>query len=172
MSAEIAITTPGVLFSTVSLIMLAYTNRFLAISNLIRTLSETYNEKPDSHIIRQIQLLRKRCLLIKAIQMLCILALLLSIVSMLLILHSGPHASRIAFRISLVLMVASLVFAVIETALSTNALNLSIPSQPKEYERPSMQSERRRNESNRTDLEKPADTGCFADNLILNSCSN
>lgn len=132
MSTHIAITTPGVLFSTVSLIMLAYTNRFLAISNLIRTLSDNYQEKPDSQTLRQIKLLRKRCVLIKAIQILCILALLLSIVSMLLILYTNHKASRISFSCSLVLLVASLLFAVIETALSTNALNLSVPRQPNE----------------------------------------
>jgi hypothetical protein len=135
MSADIAITTPGVLFSTVSLIMLAYTNRFLAISNLMRTLSDNYQAKPDRQTFLQIRLLKKRCILIKAIQMLCILALLLSIVSMLLVLYSSHKATKITFSISLVLLVASLVFAVIETALSTNALNLSIPKQPKETER-------------------------------------
>jgi hypothetical protein len=131
MSADIAITTPGVLFSTVSLIMLAYTNRFLAISNLIRTLSDNYSAKPDSDTLKQIQLLKKRCILIKVIQVLCILALLVSIVSMLLVLYSTHKATRIAFSISLILLVASLVFSVIETALSTNALNLSIPGREK-----------------------------------------
>ena len=127
MSTDIAITTPGILFSTVSLIILAYTNRFLAISNLIRTLSDNYALKPDEHTLQQIRLLKKRTVLIKAIQMLCILALLVSIVSMLLVLYSSRWATKIAFSISLVLLVASLLFAAIEIALSTNALNLSIP---------------------------------------------
>lgn len=130
MSADIAITTPGILFSTVSLIILAYTNRFLAISNLIRTLSDSYMVKPDEDTLRQIRLLKKRTVLIKAIQMLCILALLVSIVSMLLVLYSSGLATKIAFSISLVLLVASLLFATVEIALSTNALNLSIPERP------------------------------------------
>jgi hypothetical protein len=134
MGADITITTPGILFSTVSLIILAYTNRFLAISNLIRSLSDNYQAKPDKDTFRQIRLLRKRCILIKAIQVLCILALLLSIISMLMILYSSPRVSRITFSISLLLLVASLVFAVVETALSTNALNLSIPDPPNESE--------------------------------------
>jgi hypothetical protein len=125
-TTNISITTPGILFSTVSLIMLAYTNRFLAITSVIRSLSENYSRKPDKHLLVQIQLLKKRAILIKAIQMLCILALLLSIVTMLLILYNLKLASIILFSSSLVFLLASLAFAVYEVALSTNALTLSL----------------------------------------------
>lgn len=137
MSTDIAITisTPGILFSTVSMIILAYTNRFLDISNLIRTLSDNHAAKPDEHTLQQIRLLKKRTGLIKAIKMLCILALLVSIVSMLLVLYSSRWATKVTFSISLILLVASLLFAAIEIALSTNALNQSIPRRPDESKR-------------------------------------
>ena len=126
-TAAISITTPGLLFSTVSLIMLAYTNRFLAMSNLIRALSDSYQQKPEKQVYVQIQLLRKRAVLVKIIQLLCMLALLLSIVSMLLILFENEKITRYVFSASLLLMLASLVVAMYEIALSTNALNISIP---------------------------------------------
>ncbi len=127
MPTEISVTTPGLLFSTVSLIMLAYTNRFQATTHLIRSLSNDYSEKSDSGLLRQIQLLRRRAVLIKGIQILCILALLLSMVSMLLVLYAPQQIARSVFSISLLLMVGSLLISIYELTLSTDALNLSIP---------------------------------------------
>ena len=44
---ELTLTTPALLFSAVSLILLAYTNRFLSYAQLVRTLRDRYMEDPS-----------------------------------------------------------------------------------------------------------------------------
>ena len=75
---EIDLTTPALLFSAISLIMLAYTNRFLSYAQLVRTLKEQYMENPSSVKAAQIANLRKRLYLTRAMQV----ALILLIVSL------------------------------------------------------------------------------------------
>lgn len=65
---EIDLTTPALLFSAISLIMLAYTNRFLSYAQLVRTLKEQYMENPSSVKAAQIANLRKRLYLTRAMQ--------------------------------------------------------------------------------------------------------
>ena len=57
--------TPALLFSITSLLMLAYTNRFLGIARLIRELHDKYVNKADEHILKQIKNLRMRLMLIR-----------------------------------------------------------------------------------------------------------
>ncbi|MBL7876550.1 MAG: DUF2721 domain-containing protein, partial [Cyclobacteriaceae bacterium] len=79
---ELTLTTPALLFPTVSLILLAYTNRFLAIAGLIRKLAGDYNTKADKRIEDQIRNLRIRLRLIRDMQMLSIFSLFLSVLCM------------------------------------------------------------------------------------------
>lgn len=44
---EISLTTPALLFPAISLLLLAYTNRFLTLAGLIRNLYKLYKEQPD-----------------------------------------------------------------------------------------------------------------------------
>ena len=78
---EIDLTTPALLFSAISLIMLAYTNRFLSYAQLVRTLKEQYMENPSSVKAAQIANLRKRLYLTRAMQVAGIGSLLLCVVS-------------------------------------------------------------------------------------------
>jgi hypothetical protein len=126
MITDLALTTPGLLFSTVSLIMLAYTNRFLAIAKLIRDLCEKYQQKPDELTFIQIHALRKSVGLIRKLQLLCLGALLLSVVSMLFILYGDARVAIYVFGLSLVFMLASLGISVYEISISTKALHLSL----------------------------------------------
>lgn len=57
---EIDLTTPALLFSAISLIMLAYTNRFLSYAQLVRTLKDQYRENHSAVTAAQISNLRKR----------------------------------------------------------------------------------------------------------------
>ena len=43
---ELTLTTPSILFSAISLIMLAYTNRFLAYASVIRSLKTEHEQNP------------------------------------------------------------------------------------------------------------------------------
>lgn len=121
---DIQLTTPALLFSTVSLVMLAYTNRFLALAKLIRDLHDKYVQTSDELTCRQIHLLHKRVKLVKHMQLLCICALLLSVVSMLLIAYELPVLGAYSFIIGLLLMSGSLGYSVYEISLSTQALSL------------------------------------------------
>ena len=76
---DISLTTPGLLFSAISLLLLAYTNRFLTLANLIRTLHSRYLETGDRRAVKQIENLRTRVTLIKNMQLLGIGSLFLSV---------------------------------------------------------------------------------------------
>lgn len=79
---EIDLTTPALLFSAISLIMLAYTNRFLSYAQLVRTLKDQYRENHSAVTAAQIINLRKRLYLTRAMQVTGIGSLLLCVVSM------------------------------------------------------------------------------------------
>ena len=56
---ELTLTTPSILFSAVSLILLAYTNRFLSYAQVIRNLKAEHDKNPSSITQRQMDNLRK-----------------------------------------------------------------------------------------------------------------
>ena len=82
---ELTLATPSLLFSAVSLIMLAYTNRFISYAQLVRGLAMDYKEHPSEDLQNQIDNLRKRLYLIRLMQILGIFSLFLCVVTMLLI---------------------------------------------------------------------------------------
>ena len=82
---ELTLTTPALLFSAISLIMLAYTNRFLAYAAVVRSLHEKYQKKKDDNLIRQIKNLRQRLYLTRSMQIFGISSLLLCVITMFLI---------------------------------------------------------------------------------------
>ena len=79
---ELTLTTPSLLFSAVSLILLAYTNRFISYASLVRTLKEKHQQTHDPKDIAQIANLRKRLYLTRSMQILGLLSLLFCVVSM------------------------------------------------------------------------------------------
>ena len=82
---ELTLTTPALLFSAVSLILLAYTNRFLSYAQLVRQLRDRYMENPTDITVAQIENLRKRLNLTRTMQGLGIASLFFCVVSMFLI---------------------------------------------------------------------------------------
>ncbi|GAB4335627.1 MAG: DUF2721 domain-containing protein [Flammeovirgaceae bacterium] len=123
---EITLTTPALLFPTVSLLLLAYTNRFLAIASLIRGLHSKYQENHDQIIFRQIKNLRKRVLLIRNMQAFGIMSLFLCVLCMFLLFWGKIQAGEIVFSISLILMMCSLSLSLWEIQISVKALNLQL----------------------------------------------
>ena len=79
---EINLTTPALLFPAIPLMLLAFTNRFVALAALIRTLHDRYQTTPDESIIAQIGNLRYRVMLIRDMQALGVLSLLLCVICM------------------------------------------------------------------------------------------
>lgn len=125
---DISITTPAILFSTISMIHIAYTNRFIAISNLIRDLKRRYTDNHDESIIQQINNLRKRLYLIRNMQLYGIISLLLSIVSIALIYVQYQLAGELAFGLGLFFLLLSVLLAGREIWISVNALDIELNS--------------------------------------------
>ena len=130
---ELSITTPALLFPAISLLMLAYTNRFLALASLIRNLHDKYKKDPDQkHIIQQIRNLRTRIRLIRSMQALGVLSFLFCVVCMYCIFRNWADASYIIFAISIAAFLASLLLSLFEISLSTKALELELSDMEKE----------------------------------------
>lgn len=123
---ELTLTTPALLFSAISLLLLAYTNRFLAYANVVRTLHAKHKENPDALIIGQIQNLRKRLVLTRTMQLLGIGSLLLCVLCMLLVYIDYKLAAEIIFGIALILLILSLALSMREIQISVKALDLHL----------------------------------------------
>lgn len=121
---DININTPALLFPAVSLILLAYTNRFLAIASLVRNLRKQYDESHNETIIKQIKGLKKRLELIRYMQAFGVLSLLTGIICMFLLFLNLTMVASYVFGLSLLLLMASLTFSIREIMISINALNL------------------------------------------------
>jgi hypothetical protein len=124
---EISFNTPALLFPAISLIMLAYTNRFLALSSRVRNLHDKYQNQEQKHILHgQIKNLRYRLKLIKNMQALGVVTFLGCILCMYLIYVQFMLAANIIFAISLLSFSASLLLSFLEIQLSTKALELEL----------------------------------------------
>ncbi|MBA4258041.1 MAG: DUF2721 domain-containing protein [Chitinophaga sp.] len=124
---DISINTPALLFPAISLIMLAYTNRFLALATRVRTLHSEYNKTENNAIVHaQIKNLRFRIKLIKQMQALGVLAFLSCIICMYFIYIEWMIMSHWVFAFSLLSFSCSLAISLWEIQLSTKALELEL----------------------------------------------
>jgi len=121
---ELTLITPTFLFSAISLLMLAYTNRFLSYSQLVRTLKDKYMENPTALTAAQIKNLRKRLSLTQAMQWLGISSLFLCVITMFLIYVGMPHLAAYIFGLALVFLICSLGISMREIQISIRALDL------------------------------------------------
>ena len=121
---EIDLTTPALLFSAISLIMLAYTNRFLSYAGLVRALKD--QKSHSSVTAAQIANLRKRLYLTRAMQVTGIASLLLCVVSMFFIYIQLYLASVYIFGFALILLIISLAISVYEIYISVKALEIHL----------------------------------------------
>ncbi|MFG6179261.1 DUF2721 domain-containing protein [Halomonas sp. THAF12] len=117
------LTTPALLFPAISLLLLAYTNRFLTLAQLIRKLAD---EERDEVARRQIMMLRKRITLTKRMQMAGVFSFLLCTLSMFALFLSLKLLGMLLFGVSLISLSVSLVFSLWEVKISTNALNVQL----------------------------------------------
>jgi len=123
---QLTLTIPALLFPAVSLTMLAYNARYLAIAALIRQLHKQFQETKASPLKRQIESLRKRLNIIKYMQATAIGCFLLAAVSMFLIYVEFKVWANLIFGISLILLMLSLILSLIEVQLSTKALGIQL----------------------------------------------
>lgn len=124
---ELQLSTPALLFSAITLLMLAFTNRFLAIASLIRGLHKKFLEEPDEEIlVEQIHNLRRRLSLIKNMQLFGIFSFLLCVVCMYLLFQGYTSAANWVFVGSMGSLLIALGLSLIEILISTKALNLEL----------------------------------------------
>lgn len=117
------ITTPAVMFPSVSLLLLAYTNRFLALAALIRQMNPCSGDEMQ---LEQIANLNKRMIYIKRMQYLGVSSLLMCVVSMFFIFFQLNILGMGAFVTSLILMITSLIFSLKEIKISLEALKIHL----------------------------------------------
>lgn len=123
---QLTLTTPALLFSAISLILLAYTNRFLAYANIVRNLHAKFKDDPNKLLLGQINNLRKRLYLTRSMQVLGISSLLLCVLCMFLIYVEYQTTAEVMFGIALLLLIASLTLSVREILISVRALDLHL----------------------------------------------
>jgi uncharacterized membrane protein len=120
------IETPALLFSATSLILLAYTNRFLTIAQIIRKLKKTYDEEENKSVLLEIKNLDLRLSLIRYMQMFGVLCLFLSVFAMLLLFMEQQISSIYFFGLSLLALLISLGISFWEISISIDALRLHL----------------------------------------------
>jgi hypothetical protein len=128
------ISTPAILFSTISLLLLAFTNRYLAMANLVRGLHKKFKEEglKDPRLVPQIKLLLKRLRLIRNMQIISVLSLLFSAISMMLLFLNEMQIGIWVFGSAIALLILSLVISVIEITMSNEAIKIEL-SDMEEY---------------------------------------
>ena len=123
---QLSLTIPALLFPAISLMMLAYNARYLAIAALIRQLHKEYRETASKNLGLQVRQLQKRLSIIKNMQAVAILSFLFSAITMFLVYVELNFWANAAFGISLLALILSLIMSLVEVQLSTKALGIQL----------------------------------------------
>lgn len=125
---EMTITTPSLLFPAISLLLLAYTNRFVVLTNVIRQLSNTKEDNAAIQVLvrRQMDNLRLRIQVIRRMQAFGVMSFVLCTLSMFALLMQWSITGQLLFANSLILLVISLLFSFYEVNISTEAINIEL----------------------------------------------
>ncbi len=120
------LTTPALLFSAISLLLLAYTNRFLALASLVRNMKTIYLENRDSKLLAQLENLRYRIILIRNMQGFGIISFFFCVLCMFLLYYDLNIIAEYVFGLSLLLMMISLFLSFREIQVSATALKIDL----------------------------------------------
>jgi hypothetical protein len=127
------LTTPALLFTSISLLISAYTSRFLSLAQLLRQLDIQYKHEPNESILGQIRNLNKRLSLIRYSQIMGGLSFFLCTLSTFLLFRNLSKAGEVTFGASLIALMISIVFLLIEVHISVKALSLQLKDFENEY---------------------------------------
>jgi glucan phosphoethanolaminetransferase (alkaline phosphatase superfamily) len=122
----LSLETPALLFSATSLILLAYTNRFLTIAQIVRSLKKNYDDGQKKSILLEIDNLNRRLTLIRWMQLMGVLCLFLSVFAMLLLFFDLHVIAIYFFGLSLLSLLASLGLSFWEISISVKALRVHL----------------------------------------------
>jgi Protein of unknown function (DUF2721) len=124
---ELTFNTPALLFPAISLLLLAYTNRFLALANLVRRLHDEYKRgEKSTAMIYQIQSLRRRLILVRYMQGLGVFSFVCCVITMYSIYSEWSAIAKYIFAVSLLSLLTSLIISLIEIAQSTKAIEVEL----------------------------------------------
>lgn len=125
---EITFNTPALLFPAISLLLLAYTNRFLALANLVRKLHDEYvkGDKSSTVRLKQIKNLKLRLNMVRYMQAMGVFSFLCCVITMYGVYMQWTEAVKYIFAISLLSLLASLIISLAEITQSTKALKLEL----------------------------------------------
>ncbi len=139
---DFTINTPALLFPAMSLLLLAYTNRFNVIASRIRSLRDLWETEHDDKILFQLHNLRRRVKLIRLMQLLGVFCMFGCVFTMFLLFYGNEIAGQYAFAISLLLMLASLYLSIREIHLSVVSLDIVLSDLEHELNEKQTQSEK------------------------------
>ena len=125
-------TTPALIFPAISLIMLAYTNRFLGLSSVIRSLTHEYQQHPDEALLLQIDNLQRRVIMVRNMQLLGVLCIMFSIASIWALSVDSAYWGMGLFIACLVCMTVSLLISMYKLILSCHALEIALADMEKD----------------------------------------
>jgi hypothetical protein len=125
-SATISLTTPALLFPAISLLLLAYTNRFLTLANLMRDLYSRYKAEPSEKLKGQINNLKYRIVIIRNMQVTGVSSFFMSALTMFSLFVGQVMVAQWMFGASLLLLLVSLALSLREVQVSIDALNLQV----------------------------------------------
>lgn len=126
---DININTPALLFPAISLIMLAYTNRFLALAGVVRNLHDRYHKMDESKkpmIHAQIKNLRSRMRIIRNMQIMGVSSFIIALVCMYAIYNESMEAARYLFAVAIIVFAISLVLSLSELFISTHSIEIEL----------------------------------------------
>ncbi|MFN8471042.1 MAG: DUF2721 domain-containing protein [Anaerolineae bacterium] len=123
---ELTLTTPALLFPAISLLLLAYTNRFLTLAALMRDLYARYRSQPDPKILGQLANLRYRIVIIRNMQVFGISSFFGCVLSMFVLFAGWVTLGQWIFGASLILLLISLGLSLREIQVSIDALTLQM----------------------------------------------
>ncbi|GAA4375297.1 DUF2721 domain-containing protein [Hymenobacter koreensis] len=123
---EISLTTPALLFPALSLLLLAYTNRFMALANRVRALKSQYAESHRAQHLLQIRNLRRRLVIVRNMQAVGIGSMFGCVLCMFLLYAGFADAAKVLFGASLLALLVSLGMSLWEIQISVDALNIEL----------------------------------------------
>ena len=126
MNHELSVTTPALLFPAISLLFLAYTNRFLVLAQLIRQLHGNNRAEVRDIVARQIKNLRHRIMLMKAMQVMGVISFILCSTSMTFLFYGFPRFGEWSFGASILALLSSLLLSLWEILISTKAIEIEL----------------------------------------------
>lgn len=123
---ELTLTTPALLFPAISLLLLAYTNRFLTLASLIRSLHDRWASSHEEHVRGQISNLRYRIRLIRNMQIFGVSSFFLCVLCMFMLYAGQQTAGAFTFGAALIFLLVSLALSLREVQISVDALTLEL----------------------------------------------